>query len=329
MRRLRVERVGIRMDRSGLNPFADLKLLGSYRRRLKRLSPAAYLGYTIKPNIYGSIAAASLKIPAIPNVSGLGTTFMRRGPLRQIAIVLYRAAFRRAAIVFFQNPEDRQLFVDLRIVAADRARLVPGSGIDLDRFQLAPFPASGPVFLLIGRLLKDKGVREFVAASRLARTEFPAARFQLLGPIDEGNRSAISAAELHSWVEEGCVEYLGATDDVRPCIAGASVIVLPSYREGLPRSLLEGAAMGRPLIAADVAGCREVVEDGVNGFLCAPRDKIALARAMRNIAVLPARERAAMGQSGRRRVQERFSESVVIAAYLEALAEVDPARQPI
>ncbi len=169
MRQLGVERVGIRIDRSGLNPFADLKLLGSYRRRLKRLSPAAYLGYTIKPNIYGSIAAASLKIPAIPNVSGLGTTFMRRGPLRQIAIVLYRAAFRRAAIVFFQNPEDRQLFVDLRIVAADRARLVPGSGIDLDRFQLAPFPASGPVFLLIGRLLERQG-RAGVCRGFAART---------------------------------------------------------------------------------------------------------------------------------------------------------------
>ena len=329
MRQLGVRRIGIHLDRSGLNPFSDLKLLTVYRMLLKRLRPAAYLGYTIKPNIYGSIAAASLKIPAIPNVSGLGTTFMGSGPLRWIAILMYRFAFRRAAVVFFQNPEDMQLFVDLRIIESDRARLVPGSGIDLAQFQQVPLPLSAPVFLLIGRLLRDKGVVEFVAAARLVREEFPDARFQLLGPIDERNRSAIRAAELHSWIEEGSVEYLGATDDVRPYIAAASVIVLPSYREGLPRSLLEGAAMGRPLIAADVAGCREVVEDGVNGYLCAPRDKAALARAMRNMAALQVDERAAMGQSGRRRVQERFSERFVIDAYLEALAELASARQLI
>jgi len=327
MRELGVERIGIEVERSGLNPLADLKLLSAYRRLLKQLRPAAYLGYTIKPNIYGCIAAASAGIPAVPNVSGLGTAFMRGGPLRQLAILLYRFAFRRAPVVFFQNEEDRRLFIDLRIVGADRARVVPGSGIDLEHFRQVPLPASDPVFLLIGRLLRDKGVLEFVEAARQVRSELPDARFQLLGPVDDSNRSAVGAAAVRSWVEEGIIEYLGATDDVRPYIAKASVIVLPSYREGLPKSLLEGAAMGRALIAADVPGCRDVVEDGLNGYLCPPRDALSLAGAIRKMAALPKTERVAMGAAGRARIQDRFSETLVIGAYLGALADLGVGRQ--
>jgi glycosyltransferase involved in cell wall biosynthesis len=327
MRELGVERIGVEVERSGLNPLADLKLLSAYRRLLKQMRPAAYLGYTIKPNIYGCIAAASAGIPAVPNVSGLGTAFMRGGPLRQLAILLYRFAFRRAPVVFFQNEEDRRLFIDLRIVSADRARVVPGSGIDLEHFRQVPLPASGPVFLLISRLLRDKGVLEFVDAARQVRSELPDARFQLLGPVDDSNRSAVGAAAVRSWVEEGIIEYLGTTDDVRPYIAEASVIVLPSYREGLPKSLLEGAAMGRALIAADVPGCRDVVEDGLNGYLCPPRDALSLAGAIRKMAALPKTERVAMGAAGRARIQDRFSETLVIGAYLGALADLGVGRQ--
>jgi glycosyltransferase involved in cell wall biosynthesis len=329
MQALGVERIPIRIDRSGANPLADLRLIARYRGLLKRLRPAAYLGYTIKPNVYGSFAAASLGIPALPNVSGLGTAFIGGGPLQQIVVRLYRIGFARASVVFFQNDEDRQLFVDRRIVRPEQARVLPGSGVDLERFTPSPAADGAPVFLLVGRLLRDKGVNEFVEAARLVRAKIPQARFQLLGPIDEGNRTAISRTQLDSWVAEGVVEYLGTTDDVRPFIAGSSAVVLPSYREGLPRSLLEAAAMARPLIATDAPGCRDVVEDGVNGYLCAVRDSGSLADAMLRFADLPLKRRLAMGESARRKVQERFNEERVVDTYLEVLDGLSKAQSGV
>jgi glycosyltransferase involved in cell wall biosynthesis len=329
MRELELERIPIRIERSGLNPMADLRLLLDYRRLLKRLRPAAYLGYTIKPNVYGALAAASLGIPAIPNVSGLGTAFIRPGLLQQIVMQLYRLGFSRAPVVFFQNDEDRQLFVERRLARPERARVLPGSGVDLKRFTPVPAPDGPPIFLFVGRLLRDKGVAEFVEAARLLRGEMPDARFQLLGPLDLGNRTAIGQTELDLWVRQGLVEHLGTTDDVRPFIAAAAAVVLPSYREGLPKSLLEAAAMARPLIATDVPGCRAVVEDGVNGYLCKVRDAESLALAMRRLAGSPPGERLAMGEAGRRKAQERFSEESVVQAYLDVLAEIAAAKPGI
>jgi glycosyltransferase involved in cell wall biosynthesis len=323
---LNVERIPIRIERSGLNPLADLALLARYRRLLRRLRPVAYLGYTIKPNIYGSIAAASLGIPALPNVSGLGTAFIRGGLLQQVVTKLYRLGFRRAPVVFFQNAEDRELFVDRRIVRQQQTRVLPGSGVDLGRFTPEPPPEGPPTFLLIGRLLRDKGVIEFVEAARSLRATLPDARFQLLGPIDEGNRTSIHRSELDQWAEDGVIEYLGTTDEVRPFIAGATAVVLPSYREGLPRSLLEAAAMGRPLIATDAPGCRDVVEDGINGYLCGVCDAASLAGAMRRMAELPHHRRVAMGDAARRKVEDKFSEEFVVRAYLDVLADLTSAQ---
>ena len=323
MKALDVERITVGIDRSGLNPLADLALLGRYRSILRRLRAAAYLGYTIKPNIYGSLAAASLGIPALPNVSGLGTAFIRGGPLQLLVTALYRIGFRKAPAVFFQNDEDRRLFVERRIVRENQARVLPGSGVDLQRFAPTPQPDGPPVFLLVARLLRDKGVVEFVQAARSLRTEFPTARFQLLGPIDKDNRTAIDSAELAAWVSEGTVEFLGSTDDVRPFVGAATAVVLPSYREGLPKSLLEAAAMSRPLIAADVPGCRDVVDNGANGLLCQARSAESLAKAMREMAGMPAEQRRAMGETGRRKVQAQYSEDFVVQAYLDVLARLD------
>jgi glycosyltransferase involved in cell wall biosynthesis len=309
----------VTIDRKGLNPLAELSLLLRYRRILRRLKPFAYIGFTIKPNIYGALAAPKLGVPVIANVSGLGTAFIRPGPLQYIATTLYRVAFRRVT-VFFENPDDRQLFIDRKILRAAQTRLVPGSGIDLEWFAVAPLPVGPPKFLLIARLIGDKGVREFVEAARAARRRVPGARFRILGELDEGNRTSIAPAELKAWLDEGVIEHLGETEDVRPFIADATAVVLPSYREGLPRSLLEGGAMGRPLIATDVPGCREVIDDSVNGFLCAPRDAASLAGTMERLAGLPADRRAAMGAAARRKVQEQFSEALVVRAYLDALA---------
>lgn len=327
MRDLGVERIPVRIDRAGLNPFADLKLLAEYRRLLKRIRPAAYLGYTIKPNVYGCYAAGSLGIPAFPNVSGLGTAFIRNGPLQHIVTALYRMAFSRTPVVFFQNEEDRDLFARRGIITTDQGRVIPGSGVDLDRFAPAPPSTGSPTFLMVGRLLRDKGVMEFIEAARSLRSERSGMRFQLLGPIDEGNRSAIKRAEVESWAAEGIVDYLGTTDDVRPAIAASTAVVLASYREGLPRSLLEAGAMARPLIATDVPGCRQVVDHEVNGYLCAVRHPIPLAAAMRRMAELPEGERVAMGEAARRKIQEEFGEEQVIGAYLDVLADLEGANR--
>ena len=326
MEKLGVERIVIGMERSGLNPLADLGLLLKYRSLLKRLRPVAYLGFTIKPNIYGCLAARSTGVPAIANISGLGTVFIKQGPLLALVSRLYRLALKRVAVAFFQNPDDLELFVGRGLVRRDQARLVPGSGVDLDCFAPTPLPDGPVTFLLIARLLGDKGVREFVAAARMVSKDVADARFQLLGPLDEGNRTAVTRLELERWVADGNVEYLGATDDVRPFVARATAVVLPSYREGLPRSLLEAAAMARPLIATDVPGCREVVELGVNGLLCEVRSSASLAKAMKDFAELPAAIRTQMGLESRRMVERHYSQTVVIRAYLDALGKLGASR---
>jgi glycosyltransferase involved in cell wall biosynthesis len=317
-----IEFVPIEMNQQGISPIEDFGLLARYRRHLRSIRPDIFLGYTIKPNIYGSIAAHSLGIPVINNVSGLGTAFLRRGWLTALATTLYKFAFRRSKTVFFQNADDQDLFLRERIVRPLQARLLPGSGIDLERFQpsaVKPAAAASFVFLFAGRLLWDKGVREYVEAARQVLAAHPEARFQILGFVDAPNRTAVSEGELRGWVEEGLVEYLGASDDVRPHFEAASCIVLPSYREGLPRVLLEGAATAKPLIATDVPGCRHVVEHGVNGLLCAAGDTSALASAMLRMIDLDGEERAEMGRQGRRRVEAEFDERLVIERYLRAI----------
>ena len=318
------EAVEINVDRSGLNPFRDARLLFAYHRLIKRIRPDFFLGFTAKPNIYGSIAAAIRRVPAVPNISGLGTAFIRSGPLSALVGMLYRAAFRKCPVVFFQNPDDCDLFVARKIVRRDQARLLPGSGVDLGRFAPAP-PSGGIGFLFVGRLLRDKGVREFVDAARMLRSRHPDWRFQMLGALDEGNRTAVAPRELKQWIEEGAVEHLGVVEDVRPHVAASTAVVLPSYREGLPRSLLEAAAMARPLIATDVPGNRQIVRDGSNGLLCTVRDASALAEAMERLATMADSDREAMGLAGRAMVEREFGEARVIQAYLEALAQLRPA----
>ena len=322
---LGVEHVPIAIDSAGLSPLRDLALLARYYRLLKRIRPDAFLGYTAKPNVYGSLAAHALGIPVVNNISGLGTAFIERGPLRRIVTTLYRLALRRSAAVFFQNPEDRRLFLDEKLVGEAQARLLPGSGIDPERFRPAEAeraPEAPFAFLLSGRLLWQKGLREYVEAARIVRREAPEARFRLLGFLDAANRSAVGRDDVDAWIDEGLIDYLGATDDVRPQVAAADCVVLPSYREGLPRALLEGAAMARPLIATDVPGCRQVVEPGVNGLLCAPRDAASLAEAMLRMIALSPAERQAMGAAGRAKVERDYSEQAIVAAYRDALGDI-------
>ncbi|RWC62595.1 glycosyltransferase family 4 protein [Mesorhizobium sp.] len=314
--------IELEMDNSGTSPLRDLVLLWRYWRLLRLEGPLAFVGFTIKPNVFGSIAANLNGIPVINNISGLGTAFVRGGLLLRIAKTLYRVALTRSKMVFFQNDDDRRLFVDERMVRKEQTGLLPGSGIDLVHF--AP-PAevhtrSGAiVFLLVARLLWDKGVGEFIAAARRVRREVPAVRFQLLGFLDVENRTAVSREQVEKWVGEGLVDYLGSTDDVRPFLRAADCVVLPSYREGTPRSLLEAAAMGRPLIATDVPGCREVVDHAVNGFLCKVRDPNDLASKMIEFAMMDDASRDRMGVESRKKVERQFSETIVIERYMRQI----------
>src|SRR5688500_10934077 len=238
-----LEARSIAVDRSGLNPVRDAKLIFDYWRLLSNWRAEYFLGFTAKPNVYGSLAALLTRATSVPNVSGLGTAFMSEGPLSRFVGWLYRIAFRHCPIVFFQNPDDRDLFVARKIVALGQTRLLPGSGIDLDHFRPQPAsPGAEPRFLLIARLLGDKGVREFVEAARLLKARHPGWRFQLVGALDPANRTSIRSGELQGWLDHGIVDHVGHAEDVRPHLAAATAVVLPSYREGMPRSLLVAAA---------------------------------------------------------------------------------------
>lgn len=316
-----VRHIPIIIDSKGISIYRDLQLLVKYRSILKALQPAAFLGWTIKPNIYGSLAAHSLGIPVINNISGLGTVFIKVGPLTRLVRSLYRIALGRSATVFFQNAHDRQLFVARRVVQAETTKLLPGSGIDLAQFVPVPTSeAATPVFLMVARLLRDKGVVEFADAARIVRQTRPDVAFELLGFLDVQNRTAIDRNTVEGWERDGCLRYLGEAADVRPYLARATAVVLPSYREGMPRSLLEAAAMGRPLIATDVPGCTEIARAGQNAFLCAPRDAQSLADAILAFLDLDADARAAMGLRSREIAEREFDVSVVEARYLDAIA---------
>lgn len=316
----------IPLQRTGMNPAKDLRSLISLMRLMRRLRPSHTLAYTIKPVIYGTLAGWLTGVPQrYALITGLGYAFQgdaqakknRRGALRRIVQGLYRQGLKRSHKTFFQNPDDEALFRALKIISARQAtRIVNGSGVDLNRYQVAPLPRA-PHFLLIARLLGDKGVREYVAAAATMRSTHPDCSFSLAGWIDD-NPDAIAHAELHNWVAAGHVDYLGRLDDVRPAIAACSVYVLPSYREGTPRTVLEAMAMGRAIITTDAPGCRQTVEEGRNGHLVPPRSVDKLVQAMERLHADPGQV-AAMGAQSRALAEDRYNVHKVNAAMLREM----------
>lgn len=327
--------VHLPMRTHGTNPVADLALLGRLIVVLRRERPDVLLGYTAKPNVYGSLAAHANGIPVVNNIAGLGSVFIRGGWLAGVLQQLYRLALARSRRVFFQNPDDLKLFLNLGLVAQPQAALLPGSGVDLNNFEPVPLPcfqdSDAPqsaitrrfVFLLVARMLKDKGVEEYVQAARLIKASNPEVECAMLGFMDSENPNAISAQQMQAWVDEGVVKYWGTSSDVREQLAQADCVVLPSYREGTPRTLLEAAAMGRPLIATDVPGCREVVSDGLNGLLCQPMDPQDLAKQMACMLAMSDTQLQQMGNASRQWVEDRFDEQLVIEQYRKVLHELD------
>ena len=322
LRGMVAEHYELAMESDGTSPLRDLALILRYWKLLRRTRPDIMLTYTIKPNIYGAIAARLCGVPVIANVSGLGTAFIRTTWLTRVVKHLYRLAFRQVALVFFQNAVDRDLFIAQKLVAREKTDLLPGSGVDLAYFHPSHAVADdGQVrFVLIGRMVWDKGIAEYVAAARLVKQQYPQVQFHLVGAQHVKNKTAIAPTTLAEWNQEGIVQYLGESDDIREVIAQHSCVVLPSYREGMSRVLLEAAAMGKPLIATNVPGCADVVEDGVNGLLCAAQDAASLADAMLRFLALPVAERAAMGVASRRKAEKEFDEQRVFDSYLSHIA---------
>lgn len=305
----------------GTSPRDDLRMLWALFRHYRSIRPDIVFHYTIKPNIYGSIAAKLAGVNSVAVTTGLGYVFIQHSRAAQVAKMLYRFAFRFPREVWFLNRDDKAAFIDQDLlVHPERARLLHGEGVDLEQFALTPLPDTDHFdFVLIGRLLWDKGVGEYVEAARRLRKRYPQARFQLLGPVGVDNPSAITRAEVATWEQEGVIEYLGEAHDVRPFIAAANCVVLPSYREGVPRTLMEASAMGRPIVATDVPGCREVVAHGINGLLCEVRNANSLADRLAQMLDMDGEERRAMGERGRQKVMAEFDERVVINQYKDLI----------
>lgn len=317
----------IPITRTGTNPLADLRATFALWRLMRTLRPDVSLPYTIKPVIYGSLAAWLASVPRrFALVTGLGYAFTgeRKGFIKHVVGMLYRLALSRVHKVFFQNPDDEQVFRASAILPAGiPSVVVNGSGVDLAAYAFQGMAATPqPVYLMIGRLLGDKGVREYANAARKIRAEFPRVRFQLAGWIDE-NPDAIAQSELDAWIAEATFEFLGRLDDVRPAIAASTVYVLPSYREGTPRTVLEAMAMGRPIITTDAPGCRETVVDGVNGYLVAVKSVDALVEAMQRFIDNPGLA-AAMGQRSRQIAEDKYDVHKVNAVMLREMGITAP-----
>lgn len=318
--------IPINIDNKGLNPFRDISTFISFFRIYRYKGFDIALHFTIKPVVYGGIAARLLNIAYISTITGLGTAFIKKSYITYIAEFLYRISQTGVCRMLFQNHEDRRLFIERRLCKESNSEVVSaGSGVDIDYFSSQPLPSHHNVsdkrltFLLMSRMLLDKGIAEFVSAARILKLKYPDMKFQLLGPLGVDNRTAVSRDTINAWITEGVVEYLGSVDDVRPFLRDCDCVVLPSYREGLSRALLEAASMGRPLIASDVAGCREIVEHGVNGFLCRPGSAEALANCCDKYVNLDYTDRLNMSIASREKAETRFNQDIVIDQYINLI----------
>ncbi len=315
----------ITINNKGTHPYEDLKLMLTYLKLYQKLKPDVVLHYTVKPNIYATLAAAIVGIPVVSNISGLGTVFLNDKLSSKVARVLYKIALRYPKKVFFQNPHDLELFVHKKLVSEKVAGLLPGSGIDTNKYipiEVEKEKDKAFVFLLIARLIKDKGIIEYIEAAKMIKTKFSNVKFQLLGSFYPGNPTAISKEEVERWEYENIVEYIGYSDDVMSWISQSDCVVLPSYREGLSRVLLEAASMAKPIITTDTPGCKDVVDHEVTGYLCEVKNAQCLAAQMEKKLQLTHAERVEMGKKGRQKVIVEFSEEIVIRKYLEIINEI-------
>ena len=296
------------MNRRSINPVEDLKLLCRYRKLLKKLQPDLVITYTIKPNIYGGFAARLLGIPYAINITGLGTAFQSDGLLRKIVTQMYRLSCKKAKVVFFENSENRRIFLEEEIVKEEQTCLLNGAGVNLSHYQVTDYPDGNTTrFLFIGRVMKEKGIEELFAAMKRLISEGIPCSLDVLGGYEEDYKN-----RMEGYTAEGWLHYHGYQADVRPFIARSHCFVLPSWHEGMANTNLECAASGRPVITSNIPGCLEAVEDGVTGFLCEKQNVDDLYRVMKQFTKLPHEARKAMGLSGRSRMETLFDKRLVV-----------------
>lgn len=322
---LGVRLISMPINSQKLSMLNDLKLLIMYIWYFFKIKPDIYLGYTIKPNLYGSLAAKIFNIPVVNNINGLGKAFSANGILSRFARYAYKFALSKSQTIFFQNQEDKDFFISLGIAHHSNARLLPGSGVDLEAFNEDLFfkqPGQPFTFILIARLLKEKGIFEYIHAARLTLKDFPDTKFLLMGIIDENNLSSLTLNQINDWQEEAVIEFLGAQDDVRPFIARSDCVVLPSYyNEGTPKCLLEAASMSKPIITTDWKGCRDTVDHEINGLLCKPKDVHDLYLCFNKMVGMSELDIQKLKSSSRKKAK-MFDEKIVFHKYLESIEAI-------
>lgn len=315
------------LDGRGTSIMQEIQAIRRLKKILSHIQPDLCFFYTIKCVLYGALACKRLRIPFISVITGLGYAFINETWVSHVARMFYRRTLKWSRELWFLNKDDHATFAQHGLLPPSHpTRILPGEGVDTHHFDALPLSASsstpGPVFLMIARLLKDKGVLEYLEAAKQLKNKFPDARCQLLGESNVANPSAISRAEVQTWQDQGWIDYLGTTKDVRPLIAQADCVVLPSYREGAPRVLMEAAAMRRPLIATDAPGCRDMLIDGQTGFLCQVKNADDLTQKMIRFSQMPRTEWIDMGARGRVFIEQHYDESLVIQVYRSACTSI-------
>ena len=311
---------------SNQHPLDVVNYIRNIRKALKVVKPDAVLTFTMRPAIWGNLVTRQLEIPTITNITGIGPLFNSNHISYKAARNLYKFVLKKTALVFFQNYEDMDLFISKKFVHKNNAQRIPGSGVDHEYYKPIYIKTTDNIFrfLFISRLIKDKGILEYVEASKKLKQQLNGIECQVLGPLWQQNLKAniITQKEVDQWKEEKSITYLGAKDDVRPFIAAANCIVLPSYREGMSNILLEAASMQKPCITCDTTGCNEIVEDNVTGFLCEVKNADDLAEKMKKMFLLTQKERVDMGIKAREKVIKEFDKQIVIDAYLNAIDKI-------
>lgn len=304
-----------KFDRHGTNFAEELKLLKHYKRMMKEVRPDVVLSYTIKPNIYGGMAAAALNIPYIANITGLGTAVENGGLLQKITKLMYKYAFRKVNCVFVQNEENKAFFSDNKI-AKDKLSLIPGSGVNLTQFAPMPYPDGETVeFVFISRIMKEKGIEHYLEAAQYIRAKYPNTKFHICGFCEEAYEGRLKELE-----GKGIVIYHGMVDDVTAILRDCSATIHPTYYpEGISNVLLESCACERPIITTDRSGCREVVDDGINGYMIKQKDTNDLIRAIEKFMKLTVAQRELMGKNARAKMEKMFDRQIVVEAYMERI----------
>ncbi|EGT3631130.1 glycosyltransferase family 4 protein [Morganella morganii] len=314
----------IRLSSDSINPFKEISSIKNIYSIIKSESPDFIISYTIKPNIYTSFISRLLRINQLCVTTGLGHTFNKKSVVSTIIKILYKISFKHPVEVWFLNNDDRQSFIEENLICSEKAILLYGEGIDTAHYSPSENPENKQnkniSLLLAARMLWEKGIGEFIEAARYFKDKNEEISFQLIGACDVDNPNSITRHQIMNWVEEGIIEYLGTTDDIRPYINSADCIVLPSfYREGIPRILMEAASMEKPIITTNNVGCKDVVKNEITGFLCEPKDTESLISCIKKFINLTPTERQILGRSGRQFIESTFDEKLILKQYMQII----------